>query len=102
MARVVFTPTAQAHLQEIYRYIAQDSPRAAKHLARRLRAEAARLADHPEMGRIVPEYRASTIRELIVGSYRLICRVDDDGSVVRIAGIIHGSRLLPRLPETDR
>ena len=102
MARVVFTPTARAHLQEIHCYIAQDSPRAAKSLAQRLRTEAARLADYPEMGRIVPEYATSMLRELIVGSYRLIYRVDDGGKVIRIVGIIHGSRLLPRLPDADR
>ena len=55
MARVVFTPTARAHLQQIRDFIAQNSPAAAKSTAQRLRAEAGRLADHPAMGRIVPE-----------------------------------------------
>jgi plasmid stabilization system protein ParE len=95
MARVVFTPTAREHLRAIRAYIARDSRSAAEALARRIRRDAGRLAQHPHMGRVVPEYDDPRIRELIVAPYRVIYRFDADANVVYVVGIIHGSRLLP-------
>jgi plasmid stabilization system protein ParE len=37
-----------------------------------------RLADYPRSGRVVPELGIQTIRELIVGSYRIIYRLRED------------------------
>ena len=34
--------------------------------------EVERLCDHPEIGRVVPEFAVPSIRELVVRSYRLI------------------------------
>ena len=99
MARVVFTPTARDHLQQIRRYIARDSPSAATMMIRRIRAEAGRLADYPEMGRVVPEYGDARIRELIVAPYRVVYRHDADEGVVRVIGVVHSSRVLPRLTD---
>jgi plasmid stabilization system protein ParE len=95
MARVVFTPTAREHLRRIRAYIARDSRAAADAMARRIRRDAGRLARHPQMGRVVPEYEDPSIRELIVASYRVIYRFDADANLVSVVGIIHGSRLLP-------
>lgn len=95
MARVVFTPTAREHLRAIRAYIARDSPTAAESMARRIRRDAGRLAQHPQMGRVIPEYDNPSIRELIVTPYRVIYRFDAGANVVYIVGIIHGSRLLP-------
>lgn len=68
-------------------------------MVRRLRLEAGRLADHPAMGRVVPEYGDPAIRELIVARYRLVYRLEAEANLVRILGIVHGSRLLPRLAD---
>jgi toxin ParE1/3/4 len=99
MARVVFTPTARGHLSRLRSYIAQDSPAAAKAMARRIRTDADRLTQHPEMGRVVPEYADPNIRELIVSPYRLIYRFDVEANTVFVVAIVHGSRLLPPLAE---
>lgn len=48
-----------------------------------------------ERGRIVPEYDDTSIRELIVGSHRLIYRVRPDS--VQSARIIHGARQMVEL-----
>jgi toxin ParE1/3/4 len=49
------------------------------------------LATSPQMGRVVPELRDPTVRELIVGAYRIVYRHRRDA--VEIATIFHGARL---------
>jgi toxin ParE1/3/4 len=51
------------------------------------------LLQFPRIGRRVPEWDDDTIRERIVGSYRLIYRVRDEH--ILIIAVIHGARLLP-------
>jgi mRNA-degrading endonuclease RelE of RelBE toxin-antitoxin system len=48
-------------------------------------------------GRMVPEKKDSLVRETIVGSYRLIYRVDDANKIVAIARIWHSARGIPEL-----
>jgi plasmid stabilization system protein ParE len=69
-------------------YIAQDSPRAAANLAVQVIERADSLALLSERGRIVPELEDPTLRELIVGPYRLLYEVHD--VEVRIVGFLHG------------
>jgi len=51
-----------------------------------------RLELFPRCGRVVPELGHSAIREIILGSYRIIFRVRR--GVVEILTIYHGARLL--------
>lgn len=51
-----------------------------------------RLEAFPESGREVPETGRADIRELIVGSYRIIYHFLDDDAV--ILTVHHGARLL--------
>ena len=44
------------------------------------------------MGRIVPEFGIENIREIIVGSYRVIYRIRDED--VQILTVHHGAQLL--------
>ena len=99
MARVVFTRAAREDLRQIRLYIAQDSPAAATRMVRLLRLEAARLGQHPQLGRSVPEYADPTVRELIVAPYRLIYRYQPEHNRVQIVGVIHAGRLLPPLAD---
>lgn len=48
-----------------------------------------------ERGRVVPELEEPAVRELIVGSYRLIYEIE--GADVHILGLIHGARDLVAL-----
>ncbi len=70
-------------------------------MVRRLRAQAAQLVRFPEMGRAVPEFADPTVRELIVAPYRLIYRYQRERDRVQIIAVVHGSRLLPPLPDDD-
>jgi plasmid stabilization system protein ParE len=52
-----------------------------------------RLALFPERGRVVPELPHAGLRELIVGSYRVVYRVQE-AEGVEIVTVFHGARLL--------
>ncbi|MEO8453322.1 MAG: type II toxin-antitoxin system RelE/ParE family toxin [Gemmatimonadota bacterium] len=52
-----------------------------------------RIAQFPESGRIVPELQRAEIRDVIVGSYRIVYLVGAD--VVHILTVFHGARLFP-------
>ena len=62
----------------------------------RIVAAVERLSRHPKLGRVVPEYEDETIRELIVGNYRVVYRLR--GQRIGIIAVVHASRdLLRRL-----
>jgi plasmid stabilization system protein ParE len=44
------------------------------------------MAVFPQSGRLVPEKKDPLIREILVGSYRIIYRVDESKKVVALAG----------------
>jgi plasmid stabilization system protein ParE len=46
----------------------------------------------PESGRKVPEDKRGMYRELIVGNYRVVYRMNED--TVTIVTLIHGARML--------
>ena len=50
------------------------------------------LADHPDLGRIVPEFEQSFLRELIRSPFRIVYRRDPD--LVRIVRVRRGERPL--------
>ena len=56
----------------------------------RLVASVERLRDHPQSGRVVPELRDQSIREVIHGNYRIMYRFRAD--VVEVATVFHGAR----------
>ena len=53
------------------------------------------LAQFPELGRIVPEFGDTHIREIVVRSYRVIYRVDHARHSVEVARFWHGARGMP-------
>jgi len=55
------------------------------------------LHDHPEAGRIVPEYRNARIREIIYRPYRIVYRLDIERGLVEIARVWHAARGNPLL-----
>lgn len=92
MARVGWTPQALADLQAAYEFVARDSIRYAEALTDRLFDAVGRLELFPLSGRVVPEIGREDIRELIVGTYRVVYRVSDDE--VEILTVTHAARPL--------
>src|SRR5262249_14138544 len=97
MAAVRWTQRAQDDLREIHDFIARDSPRAAEALVERLLTATERLAMFPESGQVVPEFPALGYREIIVSSYRVLSRLEDN--TVWIVAVVHGRWLLRSEPE---
>ena len=96
MASVRWTVGARDDLQEIVQYISRDSPTYAAAVAERIMAAIDQRRTHPRLGRVVPEYEETTIRELIVGSYRLVYRLRRQR--IGVIAVVRGSReLLTRL-----
>jgi plasmid stabilization system protein ParE len=73
-------------------HIARDSSYYAERFIARLFEAAEHLHDHPRMGRRVPEADDDTIRELIVGSYRIIYAYAVEPEQVSILAVVHGAR----------
>ena len=75
MAQVRWTPQAAHDLEAICLFIARDSPQLAAAFADRVLRATDLLASFPRSGRAVPELGVRNIREVIVGSYRIIYRI---------------------------
>ena len=85
--KVHWTDTAQAHLDAIHAYIAQDSPHFAKRTVDQLTRRSQQIAKFFFSGRRVPEYDIDPIREVIEGSYRIIVKSDQ----IDVLAVIHGA-----------
>jgi plasmid stabilization system protein ParE len=71
---VVWSSEDLGKLDEIEKFIAQDNPQRADAFIDRLLEKGDLIASFPEMGRVVPEYSRSDIREILVGNYRIVYR----------------------------
>ena len=97
MAKIRWTVGARRDLHEIVNYIAEDSLAYAANFAERIILAVDRLETFPRLGRVVPEYQDTSVRELIVGHYRIVYRIH--GNLIGLAAIAHASRdLLRKLP----
>jgi toxin ParE1/3/4 len=75
MAKVVWTFQAMEDLYDIDHYLSQNSDKYADFVVDSILAVTEQLEHFPQSGRIVPEMRISTIRELIVMKYRIIYQI---------------------------
>ncbi len=91
--RVLWTEQAFARLAEIETYIAADDPTAARRFVVRPIECASRLAKAPHMGRWVPEFPESKLRELIEGNHRIVYRVR--GKTIQVLTVFEGHRRFP-------
>jgi addiction module RelE/StbE family toxin len=96
--KVVWTDRAKARLREIHAYIAEQAPRAAPRVARRLVDRSRQLASLPLSGRVVPEYRQDDIRELFERPYRIIYAVLPQEQRIDILTVLHYRQLPPEDP----
>ena len=93
MTPIRWSPEAVADLESIRDFIARDSEHYARLVIQRLVASVDQLSEFPSLGRVVPEIRSEHLRELIVGSHRLVYRVQQDA--VEIVTVFRASRLFP-------
>ena len=88
--KVLWTDTAQEHLDAIHAYIAQDSREYALRMVDRLTHRSQQIAEFPLSGRRVPEYDMDQIREVIEGAYRIIYHIKRDQ--IDVLAVVHSAR----------
>jgi len=89
--RVIWTPEAEQDRDSIWLHVAADNPRAAARLDELFSDAAARLVDHPKLGR---PGKISGTRDLIPHeNYRLVYELD--GETVWILTLVHTARQWP-------
>ena len=91
---LVWTGPALRNLLEIVQHIKMDKPKAAKRFGKQVKTKVSRLAQFPNSGRIVPEFSISTLREIIVGDYRIIYRIVSRKRKVEILTVFHGAKAI--------
>jgi toxin ParE1/3/4 len=96
---IEWAESAITSLVDAVDYIARDSPSYAAALAVRADRTASSLAEFPDRGRRVGEFDDPAVRELMVGSYRLIYRVRP--TKVVILAFVHKSRDLATLLDPE-
>jgi plasmid stabilization system protein ParE len=100
VARVGFAESALSDLTGIQEwYSEQGVPEVGDQLVAEIFQRVEALADHPEIGRIVPEFDQPFLRELIYPPFRVVYRRDP--SRVRIVRVWRSERLL-RLPASTK
>ena len=75
MAYINWTEQSIDDLLNIAEFIGKDSVRYSKIQISRIRERGRLLRNYPYLGRIVPEYENESIRELIIGNYRIIHKI---------------------------
>lgn len=91
--RVRWTRRALQDLEAIGDFIAEDNPAAARRWVARLRTRARKAAPVPQAGRKVPEIERDDVREVFLGSYRIMYRVYP--GVIEVLTVLEGHRLFP-------
>ena len=99
---VVLTAAAEADLEEIGDWIAQDNPRRAVGFVWELRQCCDGLAEHPLRYQLVERFAARGVRRRVHGNYLIFYRTDQ--SRVTVLRVLHGARDFEPLifPDEDR
>ena len=87
---VIWAESADEALDDAVAYVAAASPQAAIRLLDRVLQAAEHLSTLSERGRFVPELDDRVTRELLIGSYRLLYRVEEHQ--VNVLAFLHGAR----------
>ena len=93
MSRIIWMDSAKRDLKLIRSYIAGDSRENATRFINKIRKAVAGMRRFPEAGDKVPESKGLELRQIFVGSYRVIYRIDDH--TIQILSVLHGARIFP-------
>jgi plasmid stabilization system protein ParE len=88
--KIVFTKPAIPDLDGLARFIAGDNPRAAVEFGNAKEG----LGEFPFLGRVVPEFKIETIRDIVHRPYRIVYRVFE------ILRVWHAARGTPNIWHT--
>ena len=100
VARVSFAESALSDVADTQEWYAEEGvPEVGDRLVAEIFQRVEVLADHPDIGRVVPEFDQTFLRELIHPPFRIVYRRDP--LCVRIVRVWRSERLL-RLPATAK
>lgn len=87
---VILTAEAEADLEQIATYVAEQSARSALKLVRELRERCESLLNAPRGYPLVPRYEQFGIRRRPFGQFLIFYRVGEDA--IEVIHILHGAR----------
>ncbi|MCD6010291.1 MAG: plasmid stabilization system [Flavipsychrobacter sp.] len=96
MAKVSLSPAALDDLKAIFEFISNDSEFYAEKVINNILQRITVLETHTRIGKVVPEFRNDSIREIREASYRIIYRIESEVEI-SVARVYHGARLLKEL-----
>jgi plasmid stabilization system protein ParE len=91
--KVRWTARAEARLDAIHAYIAQDNPDAALRIVHEVLRRSAQIEAFPGSGRRVADFARDDVRELIEGQYRIVYRIGT--TYIDVLTVMHLAQLLP-------
>ncbi|HCY74529.1 MAG: type II toxin-antitoxin system RelE/ParE family toxin [Ignavibacterium sp.] len=92
--KIVWSPLSYERLENIYEFIFDKDPVAAKNLINSVFERIESLSRFPERGRKVPEINRDEIREVFVSEYRIIYKIEPNK--ISIITIRNFKQLLPK------
>lgn len=92
MVNLIWTDNALEDINNIRKFIAQDSVIEANKFIDLILQKTDKLKQFPQLGRIVPEKNLDYFRELIIKNYRVIYKIRENS--IYIMMVVHGTRLL--------
>ena len=93
MRKIEFTTSAINDLEDIkIYYTEQQVPQIGDKFISEIISHVETLIDQSEIGRIVPEFQVTHIRELIHGAFRIVYQIND--SVIYVIRIWRSERLM--------
>lgn len=92
--KIIWSHLSVERLNEIFEYISNNNHAAAKKFVDKIFSKVESLDNYPQRGRKVPEVNREEIREVFLGEYRIIYRVNK-GEII-ILTIRNFKQLLPK------
>ena len=90
MAEIKWTTEAESWLSEIFEYIAQENPVAARNVAQSIYEKAQILRNFPEIGYKYKTEKEGDIRILLYGHYKITYLIRNPEQI-DILGVFHGA-----------
>jgi len=90
--KIIWTDSAVSDLEDVFHYIAQDNPEAARRVAQEVVDHVAILESFPFIGPTYPRGSSGSLRHIVVRYYRIFYDVNESRQSVEILHIWHGAR----------
>lgn len=92
--KIKWTIRALNDLHDIHEFIAKDSKRYAQIQIENIQNAVSNLLSFPMIGHEIPELPHLQYREILVGNYRVVYRLENKQDLVIVMAVMHVRRLL--------